>query len=84
MKEVKAKREKEAPETLESRSYQPENSSKDKKVTGKRKLPIRVKLRREAASQSSEKSGDKKQKLSVIVKGILFVEYPNHIIYSAR
>ena len=83
MKEVKAKLEKEAPEVLERKSYQRENISKNKEVTGKRKLPIRVKLRREAASQSSEKSDDKKLKLSVIVKGLLFVGYHNCIMYSA-
>ena len=41
------------------------------KVTGRRKLPLRVKLRRMAAAGHKQEPQDKNEKLSVIVKGMM-------------
>lgn len=72
MNEVKAKRERDALETLEKGESQRITKVPKKTDYRKRKLPIRIQLRREAAQQSVKKSADIKQKLSIIVKGSIF------------
>ena len=71
MKEVKAKREKVALDAMEADEIYPREKSNQNAVPGTRKLPFRVKLRREAASQAREQLDDKRLKMSVIVKGVL-------------
>ena len=75
MNEIKARRERAPIQSVNDVTDAKSNRSKRKETTGRRRLPVRIQLRREASLQSSERPENKKPKLSIVVKGLEFLEY---------
>ena len=71
LNEIKERRQKEDEFRLQDEKLHTLGKIKAKVESGGRKIPMRVKLRREAASQSYSNSENDKPNLSLIIKGWL-------------
>ncbi len=73
MKALKERKRLESEMEISEPKKETKSRNKVGKITGRRKIPLRIKLRQQAASSKGEENEDKTNLLSVIVKGLSFL-----------